>query len=176
MSAFAAALAASLGQMVAGLSRKKKTQATHVDKLSDALEAMRRDADALAEAIDRDAAAYDAVMSAFKMPQGTPDENKARTAAIQIATRGAAEVPMRVAERTVALFERLGQLASIAAASMKSDLEVARLMAATGVRGALANVEINLDGITDAGYVTSMRENVAALRQRLGEASRTSSA
>jgi len=176
VSAFAAALAASLGQMVAGLSRKKKTQATHVDKLSDALEAMRRDTDALAEAIDRDAAAYDAVMSAFKMPQGTPDENKARTAAIQIATRGAAEVPMRVAERTVALFERLGQLASIAAASMKSDLEVARLMAATGVRGALANVEINLDGITDAGYVTSMRENVAALRQRLGEASRTSSA
>src|SRR5258707_853704 len=44
VSAFAGALAASLGQMVAGLSRKKKAQATHVDKLSDALEAMRRDA------------------------------------------------------------------------------------------------------------------------------------
>jgi len=49
-------------------------------------------------------------------------------------------------------------------------------MAAAGVKGALANVEINLDGITDAGYVTSMREKVAALRQRVGEASRTSSA
>jgi len=176
VSAFAGALAASLGQMVAGLSRKKKSQATHVDKLSDALEAMRRDADALAEAIDRDAASYDAVMAAFKLPQGTPEENKARTEAIQTATRGAAEVPMLVAERTVALFERLGQLAPIAAASMKSDLEVARLMAAAGVKGALANVEINLDGITDAGYVTSMREKVAALRQRVGEASRTSSA
>ena len=60
---------------------------------------------------------------------------------------------------------------------MKSDLEVARLMAAAGVRGALANVEINLEAWhADAAYVTSMREKVAALRQRVGEASRTSSA
>ena len=176
VSAFAGAMAASLGQMVAGLSRKKKSQVTHVDKLSDALEAMRHTADELAEAIDRDAASYEAVMAAFKLPQSTPDEVKVRDTAVQTATRGAAEVPMQVAERTVALYERLGQLASISAASMKSDLEVARLMAAAGAKGALANVEINLDGITDAGYVTSMREKVATLRQRVGDASRTSSA
>jgi glutamate formiminotransferase / formiminotetrahydrofolate cyclodeaminase len=176
VSALAGALAASLGQMVAGLSRKKKSQVSHVDRLSDALEAMRKVAEELAEAIDRDAAAYDAVMAAFKMPQGNAGEMHARNAAIQEATRGAAEVPLQVADRTVALFERLGQLASIGAASMKSDLEVARLMAAAGAKGALANVEINLDGITDAGYVTSMRERISALRERLGEASRSSGA
>ena len=168
VSAFAGALAASLGQMVAGLSRKKKSQATVVDRLSEALEEMRRTADKLAEAIDRDAASYDAVMAAFKLPQNNSEETKSREQAIQTATRGAAEVPLEVADCTVALFERLGQLASIAAASMKSDLEVARLMAAAGAKGALANVEINLDGISDAGYVTSMRERVSALRQRLG--------
>jgi glutamate formiminotransferase / formiminotetrahydrofolate cyclodeaminase len=176
VSAYAAAMAASLGQMVAGLSRKKKSQVTHVDKLSDALESMRRVADELAEAIDRDAASYDAVMGAFKLPQGTADEVKARENAVQAATKGAAEVPMQVAERAVALYERLGQLASISAASMKSDLEVARLMAAAGAKGALANVEINLDGITDAGYVASMRERVVTLRQRVSDAPRTSSA
>ena len=168
VSAFAGALAASLGQMVAGLSRKKKSQATVVDRLSEALEQMRHTADKLAEAIDRDAASYDAVMAAFKLPQNNSEETKSREQAIQTATRGAAEVPLEVADCTVALFERLGQLASIAAASMKSDLEVARLMAAAGAKGALANVEINLDGISDAGYVTSMRERVSALRQRLG--------
>src|ERR1700692_3566147 len=42
VSAFAGALAASLGQMVAGLSRKKKSQAAFVDRLSEALEEMRR--------------------------------------------------------------------------------------------------------------------------------------
>src|SRR5271163_2539093 len=64
VSAYAGAMAAALGQMVAGLSRKKKSQATHVDKLSVALDELRRTADELTEAIDRDAASYDAVMAA----------------------------------------------------------------------------------------------------------------
>jgi len=176
VSALAAALAASLGQMVAGLSRKKKSQAAFVNRLSEALDQLRRDAVDLAQAIDRDAASYEAVMTAYKLPQESTAERHKREEAIQQATRGAAEVPLQVAERSVALFERLGQLASIAAASMKSDLEVARLMAAAGARGALANVEINLDSITDGGYVASMRTKSAALRERLAETSRSISA
>jgi glutamate formiminotransferase len=169
VAAFAGALAASLGQMVAGLSRKKKSQFLVADKLSDALDDMRRVAEELTLAIDRDSDSYDDVMLAFKLPQGDAGEIKWREEAIQIATRAATEVPLEVADRTVTLFERLGQLAAIAAASMKSDLEVARLMAAAGAKGALANVEINLDGIKDAGYVAATREKVSALRERMGE-------
>jgi len=176
VAAMAGALAASLGQMVAGLSRKKKSQAAFANQLSEALDQLRRNASELAEAIDRDAAAYDAVMAANKLPHESTEEKRLRDEAIQRATRGAAEVPLQVAERSVALFERLGQLASIAAASMKSDLEVARLMAAAGARGALANVEINLDGLADVNYVTSMRAKSAELRERLGETSRSISA
>src|SRR5271169_2542133 len=112
-SAFAGALAAALGQMVAGLSRKKKSQAGFVEQLSAALDEMRRIADELAEAIDRDAASYDAVMAAYKMSQGDAQETQQREEAIQRATRGASEVPLQVAERTVELYERLGQLDSI---------------------------------------------------------------
>ncbi len=176
VSAFAGALAASLGQMVAGLSRKKKSQGGFVDQLSVALDEMRKTAEELAEAIDRDAVAYDAVMAAFKLPQGNAQETRQRDEAIQKATKGAAEVPLEVAERTVALFERLGQLESIVAASMRSDLQVARLMAGAGARGALANVEVNLDGLKDAAYVASMRAKVAALRERLGDTPRATSA
>src|SRR5712671_4715498 len=167
VAALAAALAAALGQMVAGLSRKKKSQAQHVDKLSEHLDALRREADALTQAIDSDAASYDAVMAAFKMPQGNATEIAVREATIQSTSKGAADVPMKVAERAVALFERLGQLEAIAAASMKSDLQVARLMAEAGARGAIANVEINLDGITDERYVTAKRHAVTGLRDKL---------
>jgi glutamate formiminotransferase len=45
VSAFAAALAASLGQMVAGLSRKKKSQAAFVDELSAALDGLSKTAE-----------------------------------------------------------------------------------------------------------------------------------
>jgi methenyltetrahydrofolate cyclohydrolase len=153
--------------MVAGLSRRKKSQAFHVDKLSEHVDALRREADALVEAIDDDAASYDAVVAACKLPQGDSSETARRDEAIQATTKGAAEVPLKVAERAVALFERLGQLETIAAASMKSDLKVARLMAEAGARGAIANVEINLDGIKDAAYVAARRQSVTVLREKL---------
>jgi glutamate formiminotransferase / formiminotetrahydrofolate cyclodeaminase len=170
VSAFAAALAAALGQMVAGLSRKKKSQAAHVHQLSEHLDALRREADALTEAVDADAASYDAVMAAFKLPQGDSTETSHRDETIQTTTKKAAEVPLKVAERAVALFERLGQLETIAAASMKSDLKVARLMAEAGARGAIANIEINLDGIKDAAYVAAKRQAITALQNKLSAA------
>jgi len=170
VSALAGALAASLGQMVAGLSRKKKSQAAYADRLSGELDSLRRVTDELAEAVDRDAASYDAVIAAFKLPQGNAEEVQNRESSMQAATKQASDVPLAVAEHTVALFERLGQLDAIAAASMRSDLEVARYMAAAGARGALANVEINLDGIADSAYIAETRSKIASLRERLGNA------
>src|SRR5580692_9378330 len=176
VSAMAGALAASLGQMVAGLSRKKKSQAAYVDRLSAELDALRQIADDLADAIDLDAASYEAVIAAFKLPQGNAEEVQKRETSIQSATKGASQVPLEVAEHAVALFERLGQLDAIAAASMRSDLEVARYMAAAGARGALANVEINLDGIADSTYIAETRTEIASLRERLENAPRPTTA
>ena len=168
VSAFAAALSASLAQMVAGLSRKKKSQAAYVDRLSEQLDALRKTADEFAEAIDRDAAAYDAVMAAFKLPQANAEETRQRVEALQLATKGAAEVPLEVAEKATKLHQRLLQLEAIAAASMKSDLQVARLMAVAGAKGALANVEINLKGLKDLDYVARITAKVDELRTQLG--------
>lgn len=167
VAALAGALAASLGQMVAGLSRKKKSQAAFVDQLSAAVEELRAAASALANAIDRDAASYNAVLAAFKMPKETPAEQAQREDAIQRATKGAAEVPMQVAEAALAVYERLGQLESISGAAMISDLRVGRLMAASAVRGALENVAINLGSLTDAAYGAQMKAKSADLEARL---------
>src|ERR1700680_2056715 len=94
VSAFAGALAGALGQMVAGLSRKKKSQASFVVQLSEMLEQLRRTTDDLANAIDRDANAFNAVMEAFKLPQRDAQETGTRDKAIQVATRVAAEAPL----------------------------------------------------------------------------------
>ena len=168
VSAYVGAMAAALGQMVAGLSRKKKSQVLHVDKLSEMLEELRKTAEELTAAVDRDAVSYEAVMAAFKLPRGNAQETAHRESAIQASTRGAAEVPLHVAGKAAQLQARLAQLEAIAAASMKSDLQVARLMAVAAAKGALANVEINLDGLKDPGYVEMMRGKVAELRTQLG--------
>jgi formiminotetrahydrofolate cyclodeaminase len=46
---------------------------------------------------------------------------------------------------------------------MKSDLTTAVALARAAVEGALANVEINLESIKDAAFVTEVRKRVAAL-------------
>ncbi|MGB7495221.1 MAG: glutamate formimidoyltransferase [Candidatus Acidiferrum sp.] len=168
VSAYVGAMAAALGQMVAGLSRKKKSQILHVDKLSEMLEELRKTAEELTAAVDQDAASYETVMVAFKLPQGNAEETAQRESAIQSATKGAAEIPLQVAEKAERLNGRLLQLEAIASASMKSDLQVARLMAIAAAKGALANVEINLDTLKDREYVEKTRGKVAELRTRLG--------
>ncbi len=167
VSAFAAALAASLGQMVAGLSRRKKSQAAFADQLSAALDGLHKNAADMAAAIDRDAAAYEAVLAAFKLPKDSTEQQRSREEAVQAATRGAAEMPLKVAAAAAHIYELLGQLEAISSPSMLSDLRVGRLMAAAGARGALENVRINLEGITDAGYIARMKAKTADLESRL---------
>jgi glutamate formiminotransferase / formiminotetrahydrofolate cyclodeaminase len=167
VAALSGALAASLGQMVAGLSRKKKSQATFVEKLSEELASLQASARFLADAIDRDAASYDAVLAAFKLPKETIQEKATRERAIQLATQGAAEVPLFVARQAAEVYEKLGQLQAISSASMLSDLRVGRLMSAAAVRGALENVAINLDSLADATFVEDMRRKMKEVETRL---------
>jgi formiminotetrahydrofolate cyclodeaminase len=169
VSALAGALGASLGQMVAGLSRKKKSQAAHVEALSEAVAGFQEASRFLAEAIDRDAASFETVMAAYKLPQGTPAEQQRREEAIQQALKGAAHVPLEVARRAAELFEKLGQLETISSPSMLSDIRVGRWMAVAAAQGALANVAINLESIADADFTARMKSEAQLLKSRIME-------
>jgi formiminotetrahydrofolate cyclodeaminase len=167
VAALAGALAAALGQMVAGLARKKKSHEHFADGLNAAVTELGNACHSLAAAMDRDAASYDAVLTAFKLPKSNPEEENARTLAIEHALKGAAEVPMEVAEAGMFLYELLGQLEAITPASMKSDLRVGRMMAAAAAHGALANVEINLESLTDPEFLAGMRARWSAVQSSL---------
>jgi glutamate formiminotransferase len=170
VAALAGALAACLGQMVAQLSRQKKSQAQFAEQLSAALAELRRAGDSLAQAMDEDARSYEAVLAAFRLPKNSAEEQQKREDAIQKATRGAAEVPLRVAEAAAALDAQLGQLEPLISPSMISDLRVGRLMATAAARSALENVAINLESITDASYVRTMRGRAAEVEARISAA------
>jgi glutamate formiminotransferase / formiminotetrahydrofolate cyclodeaminase len=167
VAALAGALGASLGQMVASLSRKKKSQAAFVDQLSDILSNLQAASKMLSEAIDRDSASFDHVMAAYKLPKETSNEQMQRDAAIQTAMQGAATVPLEVARRSAEVFELLGRLQPISSPSMASDIKVGRMMAAAGARGALENVAINLESITDAAFAARLRTESAAIAARV---------
>jgi formiminotetrahydrofolate cyclodeaminase len=108
-------------------------------------------------------------MAAYKLPKDTSELEAQREAAIQRALHGAASVPLEVARHAAEVFDRLGQLESISSSSMYSDIRVGRLMAAAAVRGALENVAINLESITDSKFVTRLRAESATLSTRVAE-------
>src|ERR1700678_3359414 len=170
VAALAGALGASLGQMVASLSRKKKSQAAFVDQLSDALSQLQAASKMLSEAIDRDSASFDHVMAAYKLPKETSNEQVQRDAAIQLALQGAATVPLEVARRSAEVFEVLGRLEPISSPSMHSDVRVGRLMAAAGAPRALENAAINLERVTDQAFPTRLKSEAAAISARVAAA------
>ena len=167
--AMAGALAASLGHMVADLSSRKKSQAAHAKELSAAAVDFRDASQRLAASIDRDAASYEAVVAAHKLPRGSAAEQELRQAAIQTALKGAIEAPLEIGRRAADLFERLGQLERIASTSMISDVRVGRLLAAAAVRGAVENVTINLESVTDTEFNRRARSEADALAARVIE-------
>jgi formiminotetrahydrofolate cyclodeaminase len=168
--ALAGALAASLGEMVARLSAKKKALAQHANallKLGDDFAARRAQ---LQSAIDRDAASFDAVMAAMRLPKDSDSEKQARDQAIETATQRATEVPFEVAEAAAAVLDSLAQLTPISAPAMASDLKTGQHLATAALQGALENVRINLEAIHDQNFQAKARARVAPLEARLGDA------
>jgi glutamate formiminotransferase len=167
--ALAGALAASLGQMVAGLSSTKKLGAAHKERLGEAVKEFDAASRRLARAIDRDAESFQSVMAAYKLPNNTEEEIRQRHAAVQSALIGAIEVPLEIAREAAQLFESLGQLKPLSGPSMLSDVRVARLMASAAVRGALENVAINLESVTDGSIGERVRSEARSLTLRITE-------
>ena len=155
--------------MVAGLSGKKKSLAAYAERLGAALVDFRAAAQELTAAIDRDASSYESVLVAHRLPRETTEEQKQRDRAIQRAFEGAVEAPLVIARKAAEVFEKLGQLEAMSAPSMVSDVRVGRMMAATAVRGALENVRINLESVTDPLFVAKARTEAASLAARIAE-------
>lgn len=168
--ALAGSLAACLGQMVAALSSQSKSQAAYSARLQRMFEEFQIIARDLPDAIDRDAAAYEAVMTARRLPRETGGERAARDKAIQDALQRAVEVPLEIARRSADIFEMLGQLEEMCRPSMLSDVHVGRRMASAAVRGALENVDVNLEGIADLGFAERARSEARTIAARVGEA------
>jgi glutamate formiminotransferase / formiminotetrahydrofolate cyclodeaminase len=174
VAALAGALAAALGQMVAGISGKKRSLAAHAKPLSETAEELHRASQELAKGIDRDAASYESVLTAHRLPRESPEEQNRRNQAIQHALMAAVEAPLEIARKAAMVFDKLGQLEPMAGTSMLSDVRVGRMMAATAVRGALENVATNLTSVTDAAFASRARVEAASLASQVDEASTAS--
>jgi formiminotetrahydrofolate cyclodeaminase len=160
--ALAGALGASLLAMVAGMP-KTKTGAPEAREALDAARVRIMTARAtLTDLIDRDSAAYDLVVSAYRRPKGTDAEKADRKDAIQQAMRVATEVPLETATMCAAVLRDATIVGEHGNPNASSDVGTAIALLRAGIRGAELNVEINVGSLTDAALVAQVRSTLAA--------------
>ncbi len=144
VAALGAAQGAALSARVANLTVGKKKYAAVQERLKDLAEAAQELKDFFLAAIDDDTAAFNAVMAAFGLHKGSPDEAADRDGAIAAATLRATLVPLSVLENVPAALALAGEVAENGNANSLSDAGVAALTLMAGAEGAYYNVLINL--------------------------------
>ncbi len=97
VSALAGALASALGKMVLGFTLSRKKYESYQSQLEEQRRTIEETLAALQSAIDEDSEAYSQVMTAVQLPRESPADREIREQKLQIALRGATEVPLLVA-------------------------------------------------------------------------------
>ena len=163
IAAYLGALGASLGTMVANLSSHKRGWDEQWAYFSDWAAKGQALKDQLLNLVDADTQAFNAIMTAFQLPKGSPEEKAARQAAIETATLGAIATPMRCLELALESFDLLEAMVERGNPNSVTDAAVGALCARSAALGAALNVEINAQGLKDQAKAAEFKAKAAEL-------------
>ena len=163
VAALMGALGASLGGMVANLSAGKRGWDDKLEYFSDWAVKAQQLKDELLSLVDEDTAAFNKVMDAFALPKESAEEKAARSAAIEQATKYAAEVPLKVMETASKSYELLAEMAEKGNPASVSDVGVGALATRACIEGAALNVRINLTQLKDEKFKMALAEKVQSV-------------
>ena len=176
VSACAGALGAALVSMVCNLTRGREQFAdveTEIVALVEASEAARR---RLEQLLQDDTTAYNGVITAYKMPKETAEEQAARSQAVQDGLIVAADVPLEICRVAVEVCRLAKDAARIGNPQAVTDAGIGAILGEAAVVGAALNVRINLGSIKDEVYVAKtaaeideIQADAAALRAETHE-------
>ena len=126
----------------------------------------------LTQAVDDDAAAFEAVMGTFKLPKDTEEQQKARRAAIQLATLNAARVPLHTVSNAVKVMDLAARCAKDGNLNAISDAMSGAAVARAAVTAAGYNVRINLNSLEERSPGENMLVELEELEKRADEIER----
>ncbi len=153
IAAYVGALGVSLGTMVANLSSHKRGWDDQWKSFSDQAAIGQNIKDRLLNLVDADTHAFNKIIEAIRLPKSSDAEKKARTKAINEATKNAIEVPLQVMRTTSEAYDFLLLMADVGNPNSVSDAGVGALCCTTAIGGAYLNVKINCKDFDDPEYV-----------------------
>lgn len=153
IAAYVGVLGAALGTMVANLSAHKRGWDDKWELYSDWAEKGQNIKDRLLDLVDKDTQAFNKIMSAVRLPKGSPEEKEYRNEAMTQATKYAIQIPLETMKTAFEAYEVLLAMAHKGLKASISDAGVGALCIQTAIHGAFMNVKINLDGFEDATFL-----------------------
>jgi len=168
--AIAGAMGVALLVMVAGLTRTRANTDDERDTLSAVRASLEPLGTALSASADRDAEAFEKVLSAYRLPKASDEDKARRKAAIQEAMREATAAPLETLRLAATAMELGEGVARHGNPSAASDVGVAAGLLRAAAEGAAANVRINLAGLSDEDYRTGAQVESDQLLTRSDEA------
>jgi len=166
VAALCGAIACALSSMVAALTIGNNKYAEVREEMKGLIASAEGFIDFFTGQMDADAHAFESVMEAYRMPKGSDEEKRFRSDAIQQGLKGAAEVPISVAQKALDAMDMIEKAVEKGNSQAVTDGAVAAMMARTAVLSALYNVEINLAFIRDDAYRQKMQSRVRELKEK----------
>ena len=166
VAALAGALSAALTQMVAGLTVGRKKYAEVNDEAQAILTESAQLQEALTQAITADSAAFEQVMVAFR---NKDLDEAAKAEAIEQATIGAGDVPLKVAQLSKETAVLAARIAEIGNGNAVTDAAAGVIMARAAVQAAALNVKINGVGLQNKALAQEWTTKVDALEAEMNE-------
>lgn len=147
VSAYMGALGAALATMVANLSSHKRGWEKRWEEFSQWAERGKVIQERLLKLVDEDTRAFNGILEAFGLPNGSAPEQETRKAAIEAATLQAIQVPFEVMKVAYDGFEVAQAMAETGNPNSVSDAGVGALALHACIEGAWLNVRINAESL-----------------------------
>lgn len=170
VSACIGSLGAALGTMVANLSAHKRGWDERWKEFSDWAEKGIKYQEELLSLIDKDTAAFNALLNAFSLPGRNRHEKEHRNECIENAVKNAIKVPYRVMEVAVEAMVVVRAMAETGNPNSVSDAGVGALALRACVKGAFLNIRINSPSLKDRDFAAEMIRKGMTLQKKAEKA------
>jgi formiminotetrahydrofolate cyclodeaminase len=161
--ALAGALGVSLLLMVGRMSKTRTGAPEETTDLAEAAGRLQSLRDRLLQLVDEDSDAYGRVRAALRLPRNSEAEKTTRRHAVGAAMTAATATPLDTMRACQQALRGAVVVAANGTRNASSDVGVGVELLLAALRGARMNVDINLATLTDAAFVSRVREEIREL-------------
>ena len=167
-SALVGALSASLTHMVGALTVGKPKYAAVEAEMNELLQQTEALANRFLALMDEDAAAFEPLAQAYRLPKETEEEKASKAIQMEDALKSAVQPPLAIMETCEQALPLIAFCAEKGSVVAVSDAGVAASLCRSALEGASLNVFINTQGMQDKAYAEMLNLRASALFSRAG--------